>query len=442
MIANLIIKFFQIYQTKGIFYPMMERIFISPNARSEIVGLKLFGDKKLLCMAENCIYIYNKFNQKLLCKTKNENNNNYLEIISETEFITYKDNSFIFYHYDENVDFDLIQCYQILRYDININNYLINNICYRKKKIICFGNNILFLNILSNYKIETQTIIKDNTYPETSFQGYFLNDKNAIIIKYISINTMIEFVDINYKLKIISVIMIGNNIKQFYFFKNLNNNDEFFIYNNSNIWKFSFKKGKLLKKITSNFIMREIFISNKSIYGVTTRSIFCKYNSSKHKFIKTNIINNGFYNFIAENDENIICAKNEEIYHLINSSIENILAEIAMLILNFFGNLLYFQYFADIEMELITYFLLFLFSPIFLVFIDFGKRNIFKKNLEERGRNDIFFIFIFLYWIIYKCMEINLSYLLIFIRLRFFNPLYKRNEEISESVPLLSSDIN
>ena len=121
-----------------------------------------------------------------------------------------------------------------------------------------------------------------------------------------------------------------------------------------------------MRKYRFNFPMRKIIISNKEIYGISNNS-FCKYNSNKHKFIKTDIYEspNEFHNFIIDNNENILFVKENKIYHLIHLNIESILVEIIMIIFHYFGNLTLLKnfYFIDKEMSILIKILIFLISP-------------------------------------------------------------------------------
>lgn len=460
MIGTLIRKCFRLFNYGENIYHMMKRVFIETN--NDILNLQLFSDKKILCLTDANILVFNKYNKKLLCKSRNENNNNNLEIISPNEFITYNYNSFILYHHKENTDYNYNECYPILRYYIPFPNYSINNIKCRKKNIICFGNNVLILKILKNYKIEIQAIIKGDDFPQEIFNGFLINDKNAIIIRN---SLMIELWDIKYKYQLIKKF---NNVlidPVFdLFFNKINNNDKFFICNYRNIWIFSVKERKLMRKYRFNFPMRKIIISNKEIYGISKNS-FCKYNSNKHKFIKTDIYEspNEFHNFIIDNNENILCVKENKIYHLIHRNIESILSEIIMIIFHYFGNLTLFKhfYFTDKEMTILIKILIFLFNPFFNIFIDFGNnfsfssflkaliknsfrrfRDYTKEETIESGRNLLLFIFWPMYWIIYIYLEIVLTYIFVYIRLNLFNPLYKPTDEIPELIPLLSNSMD
>ena len=446
MICHLIGKLFKYFVHIKIASHMMVSSFIEANCFF-IYKLKLFPDEKLLCLDQTNLSIYNIYNKKLLCSISAENYNN-IEIISQNDFILYNNNSFKLYHYEDNSDFGLFDCYQVFRYDIPFNNYRINNIYYRKKNIFCFGNNILFLNIFNNYKIEIKTVIKDVRLPGITFYGFLLNDKKAIIIRYTGMDMLdtIEFCDIKNKYKLIKTIN-NTNLKcgkygVDFIFHNLNNNDEFLICNYMNIWKFSFNKKKLISLYKNNFPMRKIIFSNKAIYGISRDSFFCVYDSDAHRFRETNFINydfyDGFHNFIIDKDENILCAKGHKIYHLITGNSEKNLAEIIMLILNFIGSLLYFKYYKNIKMTIIRYFLIFLFSPVFLQFIDFGKAN-FVFNKEERIRNNKYIASILCFWIIYLIFEMILTFVLICVRLWYFNPLHKSNVDIPVLAPLLSN---
>ena len=87
MIGTLIRKCFRLFNYRGNIYHMMKRVFIETN--NDIINLQIFSDKKILCLTDANILIFNKYNKKLLCESRNENNNNNLEIISSNEFITY-----------------------------------------------------------------------------------------------------------------------------------------------------------------------------------------------------------------------------------------------------------------------------------------------------------------------------------------------------------------
>lgn len=131
MLGTLIRKCFRLFNYGGNIYHMMKRVLIETN--NDILNLQIFSDKKILCLTDVNILIFNKYNKKLLCKSRNENNNNNLEILSPNEFITYNYKSFILYHHKENIGYDYNECYPILRYYIPFPNYSINNIKCRKK---------------------------------------------------------------------------------------------------------------------------------------------------------------------------------------------------------------------------------------------------------------------------------------------------------------------
>ena len=454
MICTLFIWFRRFYKFGGNMTYMWDKVFYDLKNDTKVFKINVFQDNKLLALTNYNLYILNKYDENLLCKVKNENKSHNLEIISKYEFIAYNDNSLILYHYEENSDFDLINCYKIFSYNIPFNIGKINNLYYRKKNIICFADNILVLKILKNYNIEIQTKIKsDFKYTKNSFKGFLLNNQTAIIIRKNS--NLIEFWDINNKYKLISIIKnINIDFKIDSPFYNLKNNDEFLIFNYRTIWKFSFINRSLISEHTFNYLMYELIITNNAIYGIGEDdnyiSYFYKYNFGENKFIKIAVLGHYYNNFIIENDENIICTRTNNdgiIYYLINTNTLNILSEILMLIIHFFICSLYFKYFyckyfSNIELTRTKYALIFLFNPFILQYINFGKINlevIRKEGVGEFLRLVFYIILWLIYWGIHFKINFALTLGLFHLKFRYFNPFYKPRYENPESVPFLSN---